>query len=112
MFTTIIAAVIVLLIIKFMERGQDRGVDDWVSAVFVVIPALLIFVLALAIGFLGWPIWLVLPLTSLYFVVPTLMSRLQFELPWGRSCAYGGIVLLVVLVVDIAFSFAMDALAG
>jgi len=112
MLQAAIAGLIVFLIIKFLEKGEDRGIDGWVSFVFVLIPALLTFLLSIAVGLLGLPQWLILIAALLYLIIPALMLRFQFDLPWGLSSAYGGVVFFSALVVDIGFSYGLAAISA
>lgn len=79
--------------------------DGWVSVAFVLIPALLIFLLVIAVNLLDLPQWLPAFGLLLYFIVPTLMLRLQFELSWKGSCTYGGVVFAIATLVDLVVSF-------
>ncbi len=112
MLQAAIAGFIVFLILKVLEKGEERGIDGWVSFVFVLVPAFLIFLISLAIGLLGLPQWLVFFAIALYFIVPALMLKFQFELPWKLSCAYGAVVFFVAVVVDFGISFGIAALSA
>lgn len=60
---------------RVLEKGRDRGLDGWVSVAFVLIPALLIFLLVIAVNLLDLPQWLPAFGLLLYFIVPTLMLK-------------------------------------
>lgn len=112
MLHTAITGFIVFLILKFLEHGNDRGIDKWVSLVLVVVPALLIFLVKLAVGFYGLPEWPLVLSTALYFIIPTIMLKIQVELPWGLSCAYGAVVIFSVVVVDLGLSYGLSAISA
>ncbi|WP_237060674.1 hypothetical protein [Microbulbifer sediminum] len=95
---------------KLLERGRDRGLDGFTSITFVLVPALLVWLASLAIALGGLPQYLLLPLLALYFIVPALMLRLQFEFSWKTACGYGALVFVVALVVDILLAAGLSAM--
>jgi hypothetical protein len=80
MLNAAIAGLIVFLILRVLEKDKDRGIDGWVSFIFVLVPALFIFLVSLAVGLLSLPNWIVFSAIALYFIVPALMLKFQFEL--------------------------------
>lgn len=100
MIQALLASGIVFGLLKFFERGKDRGLDGFTSIAFVLIPALLIFLVTIGAGIAGISQQYLTALVVLYFIVPMLMLRFQFELSWKQSALYGLLVLLVVVVVD------------
>lgn len=104
MLQAFIAGGLVYGLLNLLERGNNRGLDGFTSLTFVLVPALLIFLARLAFGFIGLPTQYLLSLLSLYFIVPTLMLRLQHDFSWKNACGYGALVLVVAFAVDIALS--------
>lgn len=102
-----ISTAITYFLFLLFERGKDRGLSGWVVFSYVLAPSLLIFLLFLIFPQVAPPNWVSLPPLLLYFFIPMLMLRFQHELSWGRSCAYGTMVLLVVVMVDFILWFAM-----
>ncbi|WP_346839623.1 hypothetical protein [Microbulbifer sp. SAOS-129_SWC] len=112
MVQALIAGGIIYGLFNFLERGKDRGLDGFTSITFVLVPALLLFLITLGWGFIGLPQAFLLPFVSLYFLVPTLMLRLQYQFGWKNACGYGLLVFVVAMAVDILLSVGFSALRG
>ncbi len=112
MLQAALAGFVVWIIINFLEKGEDRGIDGWVSFVLVLVPALMIFFISIAVGMAGLPQWLILLAVLLYLLVPACMLKFQFELPWGRSLAYGAIVLVAALTAEILLTYGFTAISS
>ncbi|MEM6486478.1 MAG: hypothetical protein AAF662_16030 [Pseudomonadota bacterium] len=100
MLIALLAGFFVWATIGLLERKRDSEMDGWQSFVLVLVPALLGFVLSVGLAFLGLAPFAPLLGLLLYFAVPLLMLRYQLEYPWGRSCAYAGIVVFYALVAE------------
>ena len=100
MLTIIFAALVVWGILYTLDRKFDRGLDGFVCAGFVVIPALLNWLVGLALLGMGSPSWTHLIGMSLYVLVPFLMLKLQFDVPAKRATSYSGIALLTVIFTE------------
>lgn len=111
MLQALLASGVVFGFLKFLERGRDRGLDGFTALTFVLVPALLIFLVSIGTGIAGVNQQFLFVLWLLYLVVPTLMLRLQFEFSWGRSAGYGLLVFLVAVSVDILFAVLLGGLA-
>ncbi|WP_250463910.1 hypothetical protein [Microbulbifer litoralis] len=111
MLQALIAGGVIYGLFNLLERGKDRGLDGFTSITFVLVPALMIFLARLGLGFAGLPQALLLPLVALYFIVPTLMLRLQFEFSWKNACGYGALVLVVAVAVDTLFAVVLGAIS-
>lgn len=111
MIQVLTASGIVFGLLRFFERGKDRGLDGFTSIAFVLVPALLIFLVTIGTGIAGINQHFLVALLALYFIVPTLMLRFQFELSWKQSSLYGLLVLLVVVAVD-TLSFLLLSVAS
>lgn len=109
MLQAFMASGIVFGLLKFFERGKDRGLDGFTSIAFVLVPAMLIFLATIGAGIAGINQQFLVALVALYFIVPTLMLRVQFELSWKQSSLYGLLVLLVVVAVDALFFLLISA---
>ncbi|AQQ67096.1 hypothetical protein Mag101_05145 [Microbulbifer agarilyticus] len=109
MIQALLASGIVFGLLKYFERGKDRGLDSFTSITFVLVPALLIFLATIGTGIAGIDQQFLIALVALYFIVPMLMLRLQFELSWRQSAQYGLLVLLVVITVDTLFYILLSA---
>ncbi|GAA5444903.1 hypothetical protein Misp06_03095 [Microbulbifer sp. NBRC 101763] len=109
MIQALLASGIVFGLLKLFERGKDRGLDGFTSIAFVLVPELLIFLATIGTGIAGINQQFLVALVALYFIVPTLMLRLQFELSWKQSALYGLLVLLVVVAVDTLFYLLLSA---
>ena len=109
MIQALLASGIVFGLLKFFERGKERGLDGFTSITFVLVPALLIFLATIGTGVAGIGQQFLLGLSALYFIVPTLMLRLQYELSWEQASLYGLLVLLVVVAVDTFFYLLLNA---
>ncbi|WP_444898721.1 hypothetical protein ACJJIX_13865 [Microbulbifer sp. VAAC004] len=48
-----ISAGVVFILLKFLERGKDRGLDGFASIAFVLVPALLILLANIGAGIIG-----------------------------------------------------------
>jgi hypothetical protein len=107
MIAAIITIVLAYGVIQIFEKKNDGVLDGYSIATFVVVPAIVSFFLTIADEALGLAGLLALASYLLYFIVPTLMCRLQAEYSWGRSCAYGGIVFGCSLVTAIGFTILM-----
>ncbi|WP_444890888.1 hypothetical protein [Microbulbifer sp. DLAB2-AA] len=103
MLQVLVSAGVVFILLKFLERGKNRGLDGFASIAFVLVPALLILLANIGAGIVGVDKRFLVLLALLYFIVPLFMLRLQFDLSWGRSFLYGLFVFLVVIVVDSLF---------
>ncbi|GAB2523814.1 hypothetical protein [Microbulbifer agarilyticus] len=112
MIQALLASGIVFGLLKFFERDKDRGLDGFTSITFVLVPALLIFLLTIGAGIAGISQQFLIVLVALYFMIPMLMLRLQFELSWKQSAQYGLLVLLVVIAIDILFYIMLSAIAA
>jgi uncharacterized membrane protein YhdT len=100
-----IASFIVLGLMKLFERGEDRGIDGFVSFAFVIVPTLIMFLIGLAVGIFELPEWLTFLGPIFYFAIPLLMLKYQFELGWSRSAGYASAVLIAVVVTEVAFMY-------
>lgn len=109
MLQAFIAGGMIYGLFNLLERGKNRGLDGFTALTFVLVPALLIFLARLALGFIGTPPQFLLFLFSLYFIVPTLMLRLQYEFSWKNASGYGALVLVVAFLVDVILSLLFSA---
>ncbi|UHQ56001.1 hypothetical protein [Microbulbifer sp. YPW16] len=112
MLQALIAGGVVYGLFNLLERGRDRGLDGFTSITFVLVPALLVWLASMAVAFSGLPQQLLLPLLTLYFVVPALMLRLQFDFSWKTACGYGALVFVVAIAVDILLGIGLAAIGN
>ncbi|GAB2888069.1 hypothetical protein ACCI51_01760 [Microbulbifer echini] len=112
MIQALLASGIVFVLLKLFERGKNRGLDGFTSFAFVLIPAMLIFLARIVTGIAGINQELLFILVILYLIIPALMLRFQFELPWKPSILYGLMVLFVVTAVDSIFYLLINTYAA
>ena len=112
MLNTIVATLLVWGVIRFLERGNESGVDGFVALTFVLAPAGLIWIIAIFLPPAKWSQTLALALTLLYFAIPALIIRTGFSYGWGRTLAYSAVVFSTKLLVGIGFYFLFNSPAA
>ena len=105
MIAILIAAGLVFALFKLVGPLQRLEVDGFISVVFVLAPALIIFVLSI----LPLPAFLSVLYLGLYWLVPTWMLKSVNNLAWGEAARYGLIVFGVVMLVLLPSAFLVQA---
>ena len=75
----------------------------------MIVPGLIMLLLSIGFFALELPQGLILVFHILYFLVPLIMYRSQFEYSWRRSSLYGGITLAIVVTTSIPFAMFINA---
>ncbi len=104
MLTAGISAFVVFLLIKYLEKDKDRGIDGFISFTFVIVPYMIMFLIGMAVGIFELPSWLTLIGPLFFFGVPLLMLRFQFEVNWSRAAGYASAVLISVITTEVIFT--------
>lgn len=100
MLQIIVAGLLAVGIIKLIEKIQKR--NDYISVVGIVAATVfLAFLVNFAIAIFKLPEWYSVLGLSLYFMLPLLILRKMWELSWGRSGAYAGVILGSIIFAEV-----------
>ena len=112
MISIALAGFIVWLILSLAERNRDNGLDGWMCFVLCIVPSVLGILIGWSISFFELPPALLLLPFILYVIVPALLLRFGPELTWGRSIAYGFIVLLALISAEVLVGIGFAAVSS
>lgn len=108
MLTAAVSAFIFYFVFKKLEKDDD-SVDAWTAFSYVIVPALIVFLLSLVILWFKFPDLIALLLLLFYFVAPFLMMKYQTGFSQNKSAKYAGILFAIALVVEISFSILLGS---
>jgi len=91
-----LAASLVWLFFHFKEK--DGMVDGFTATSFVLVPALIIFLVNAAILALGAPSWVVYALESGYFLAPFLFLKFAIDYSTAKAATYAAVVLTINVI--------------
>ncbi|NTS77508.1 hypothetical protein HR060_11605 [Catenovulum sp. SM1970] len=92
----------------FLIADKDKNVDGFGSIVLVIVPAILIFLFAMGLAFLGLPMWILLFTYLLYFFIPFAILNKTGTLEPKKSALFAGVVLVISLATEFGYQFILS----
>jgi len=92
-------ALVVFLVFKYVPKFKELEVDGFMSVTFVLVPAIVSWLVGLA---LSEESIIHIALLFLYLVVPAAILQKAYNLSWSSALGYGGVVFGIVVLSQIA----------
>ncbi|MFC3121804.1 hypothetical protein [Agaribacter flavus] len=96
-----VAAFFVWCLFKFLDK--EGYVDGFVSVTFVLVPAVIVFVVTIGVSTLEFPIWIAYVFELSYFLVPLLMLESMTEFKWSKIVGFSGAVFAINVITQAVF---------
>lgn len=109
MIQAAVAAFLLLGVYKLIEKKPVEGefhikVDWWLAFAFVLVPAILIFVVGIAVAAAAITPAFILPAYVLYFIVPFLVMKLWLDFKTSEALKLALCVPVVAIAIEILFA--------